>query len=478
MPAPRSVPSDPDSPARSAAERVIAVFADVRGGEGGTALLTTVAGFLLLLSYYLVKVAREPLIVGAGDSGAEWKTYTAGGQAVLLVGVLALYDWVYARTSRMRLLALSYGFFALNLVLFYALATGLGLDQPAPPGAEASTAAAVVGVGFYLWVGIFSVFVIAQFWSFANDVYSAEQGRRLFGFIAIGGTVGAATGSSIAKQVIVAFGSELPVMLLGAATLLITLGLLALVNRREATGLAQRDADAAADRATAAPAAPTSGGGFKLVMGDRYLLYMALLILILNLVNTTGEYLLDRYLKEAAAAAFARDGSEERAFIGAFRGDFFTIVNVVVVALQALVVSRFLQHRGARTALFVLPIVALLGYVSLALVPVLLVVKISKIAENSVDYSLQNTAQQALWLGTSRDEKYKAKAVIDTFFKRGGDVLSALLVLLGSASLLAFDIETFIVINIGFVAAWLLVTVRLSRLHRARELASTTAVAP
>ncbi|PKN59404.1 MAG: translocase [Deltaproteobacteria bacterium HGW-Deltaproteobacteria-14] len=464
-------PPSPSPRSRSAAERVLAVFADVHRGEGGTALLTALAGFLLLLAYYLVKVAREPLIVGAGDDGAEWKTYAAGGQAILLVGVLALYDWIYARVSRMRLLTLSYGFFALNLLIFYALASGLGVDHAPPPGAEASVAAAVIGIGFYLWVGIFSVFVIAQFWSFANDIYTAEQGSRLFGFIAIGGTVGAATGSTIAKQVIVLFGSELPVMLLGAAVLLVTLGLLAVISRREASALARRDAAAAADSTPGAPARPASEGGFKLVIGDRYLLYMALLILILNLVNTTGEYILDRYLKVAAEAAFASQGVDERTFIGAFRGDFFTIVNVVVVALQALVVSRFLQYRGVRVALFVLPIVALLGYVSLALIPVLLVVKVSKIAENSVDYSLQNTAQQALWLGTSRDQKYKAKAVIDTFFKRGGDVLSALLVLLGSASLLAFDIATFIVINIAFVALWLLVTVRLTRLHRAREAA-------
>ncbi|MFT7582072.1 MAG: AAA family ATP:ADP antiporter [Myxococcota bacterium] len=469
------MPAQSNDQARpSAAERVMSVFADIRPGEGRTALLTGIAGFLLLLSYYLVKVVREPLIVGAGESGAEWKTYAAGGQAVLLIAVLALYDWIYARTSRMRLLTFTYVFFAVNLVLFYVLAMALGLDQPTTPGAEATVAAGLVGVGFYLWVGIFSVFVIAQFWSFANDVYTAEQGKRLFGFIAIGGTIGAATGSTIAKEIILLVGSEFPVMLLGAVTLLMTLGLLAVVNRREAEALARRDA---AERSTTASDKPATGGGFKLVVSDRYLLYIGLLILVLNLVNTTGEYILDRYLKVEAAEAFATSGIDERTFIGAFRGDFFTIVNVVVIALQALVVSRFLQHLGVRIAIFVLPVVALLGYASLALIPVLVVVKISKIAENSVDYSLQNTAQQALWLGTSRDEKYKAKAVIDTFFKRGGDVMSALLVLLGSASVLAFDIGTFITINIGFVVIWLFVTVRLAAIHREREASFAAAAA-
>lgn len=472
---------DGDAREKGALEKALGVFADIRGGEAVTALMMVVSGFLLLLSYYLVKVVREPLIVGAGESGAEWKSYAAAGQAVLLVLVLRLYDWLYERSSRMKLLTWTYIFFTLCLIAFFLLANlwnlsgwSAAVSATAPLGDAAidpPMQSVVMGVGFFLWVGIFSVFVIAQFWSFANDVYTSEQGKRLFGFIAIGGTVGAAAGSSVAKAMIEALGSEFPVMPVGALVLVMTLGLLWLVNKREAAAMARREAAEEEAKGDEQDKKQDNGGGFKLVLSQRYLLYIALLILVLNWVNTTGEYILDRYLKETAAS----EGVAENVFIGSFRGGFFTYVNIVVVALQTLVVSRFIQHLGVRIAIFVLPVVAILGYASLALIPVLTVLKVVKIAENSVDYSLQNTTQQALWLKTTRAAKYKAKAVIDTFFKRAGDVLAAVVVFVGSAAVLDLPLSVFIYLNIALVVVWLLIARGLAREHKRREVVDSNA---
>src|SRR3954462_1602339 len=137
----------------------------------------TLTVFLLLTAYYFLKTAREPLILLHG--GAEGKSYAAAGQAVLLVGVVRVYAALARRVGRMTLIASVYLFFTANLVFFAALARA-GVD---------------IGVPFYLWVGIFSNTVIAQFWSFANDVYSAEQGKRLFAVLGIGSSVGAVAGA-------------------------------------------------------------------------------------------------------------------------------------------------------------------------------------------------------------------------------------------------------------------------------------------
>ncbi len=163
-------------------EFVLTLFGDVRPGEATTALLLTANVFLLLTAYYLLKVAREPLILLGG--GAEVKSYAAVGQAILLVFVANLYGWLAARVGRIVLIACVTIFFAANLVLFWALGSrGVPL-----------------GVPFFLWVGIFNLVTVAQFWSFAADTYTEEQGKRLFPIIGIGSSVGAVGGAAIADR--------------------------------------------------------------------------------------------------------------------------------------------------------------------------------------------------------------------------------------------------------------------------------------
>ena len=209
-------------------------------------------------------------------------------------------------------------------------------------------------------------------------------------------------------------------------------------------------------------------GAFELLLKKRYLLLIALLIFVLNWVNTTGEYILGRTVREAALAAAGTAASSEaavEAFIGGFYADFFTVVNIAGLLLQLFVVSRILKYLGVRIALFILPMIALGGYIVAALFPVLAMIREVKIAENSTDYSLQNTVRQILFLPTTREEKYKAKQAIDTFFQRGGDVMSALTVLIGS-TVLALSIRQFAIINIVLVLGWLVIALLIAREHR------------
>ena len=429
-------------------ERLLRPFAEVRAGEALNALLLMFSVFLLLMAYYIIKVVREPLILAGG--GAELKSYTSAGQAVLFLFLIPAYGAFASRVNRIRLITGMMLFFASNLVIFYLLALAR------VPG---------LGVAFFVWVGIFNMMVVAQFWSFANDVYTPEQGKRLFAVVGCGQTFGAILGGVVAKQLIGPLGIY-QLMLVAAGILVAYLLIVRMVNRR-----VQRPA-VVGGAAAVAEAPLDRRGGFELVLRDRYLLLIGLLLLVLNFVNTNGEYLLSKVVSQEAgrlAAAGATNGVPaadfEKRFIGSFYAGYFTWVNAVTALVQLFLVSRIMQRFGVRVALYVLPIVALGGYSLLALAPVLAMIRVIKIGENSLDYSLNNTARQALFLPTSREAKYKAKAAIDTLFVRAGDLLSAGLVFIGA--LWSFHLRDFALVNLALVLAWLLIVIAIGRRHRA-----------
>jgi AAA family ATP:ADP antiporter len=327
-----------------------------------------------------------------------------------------------------------------------------------------------LGVVFFIWVGIFNMMVIAQFWSFANDLYTPEQGKRLFPLVAFGASFGAVSGSVVTGRLIAPLGVE-QLLVVAAAILAATLVLTNIVDARERARLHAAPAGAPAPRQAEAPADRSvlgNRGAFELVLRHRYLLLIALLMLFLNWVNTTGEYILGRVVERNAADAvsngLAGDLSEGQ-YIGKFYADFYSIVNITGVVLQLFVVSRVLKYLGVRVALLCLPVIALTGYALLAVYPVLSVVRWVKTAENATDYSLQNTVRNVLFLPTTREQKYKAKQAIDSFFVRIGDVLSAALVFVGT-SILAFDTGHFAAVNLVLVGIWIVLALQISGAHR------------
>jgi len=325
-------------------------------------------------------------------------------------------------------------------------------------------------------VGIFNLMVIAQLWAFANDVYTVEQGKRLFAIVGFGASLGAIAGSFVTGQLVKQFGPY-PFMLAAAALLGLCMLLTNIVHLREKKAGAARKASekaAASDNpAEGAGAGEAIKGksGFSLVLGDRYLLLIGLLMVLVNLVNTTGEYILSKTVVELYSAGQGAVGQiDEKKVIGEFYGNYFTIVNIISAILQALVVSRVLKYFGVRVALLVLPVVALAGYAAMAFIPLLSFIRTVKLAENSLDYSLQNTTRNALYLPLSREAKYKAKQANDTFFVRAGDVLSAGLVFAGT-TWLGFATKQFAIVNAALVIVWLgiavLVGLRFKRLEKA-----------
>ena len=426
---------EPSLPTRPL-ERMLRLFSDVREGEGPRLLALTLNVFLILVAYYLMKPVREVLIL-AQPGGAELKSYAYAAQAALLIVLVPLYGAVAARLPRRRLINAVTALFIACLPVFYMLAErGVG-----------------VGLVFFLWIGVFSLMVIAQFWAYANDLYTPAAGKRLFAVIAFGASAGAVTGAWLSGRLIQVIGAH-ALLLAAAVVLVLSLALFNVIDRRDSQ---RRPAGRTTDDRP-----ETAIGGrsaFALVASNRYLLYMALVILLLNWVNSAGEYILSAIVKHAAEAQIAAgllDPADQGRFIGAFFADYFQLVNVIGLVLQLFFVSRLVKWLGVPVALCVLPMVALGSYGVAMLLPSLAIVRWAKTAENAVDYSLMNTVRQMLFLPTTREEKYKAKQAIDTFFVRFGDLLSAAVVF-GGTHYLTLSASGFAAVNVVVVVLALIV---------------------
>ena len=425
-----------DGKVKGRLDRFLSLFADVRAGEGTGVLLLTTNAFVLLAAYYLLKTVREALILSQWSP--EGKVYTAAGQALLLLLVVPAYGAFASRVVRIRLILWVSLFFASHLAVFAALGSR-GMR---------------IGVAYFLWLGIFNLLFVGQFWAFANDLYDEHKGKRLFPLVGVGTALGGYVGARLAAALFRSLGAY-RLMLLAGVILTISLVFTLIVNRRESSEAGSRQHRISQELIG-------RKGGFQLLLTNRYLFLIAALVLLLNLVNTTGEFILTRLAADSQLAT--ADAAQRLQFFGEFAGKFYSLQNLVVLLLQMFLVSRIFRHLGVRAALFILPLLALGGYTLAFLLPALGVVRIVKVLENSTDYSIQNTARQALFLPTSREAKYKAKIAIDTFMTRSGDMLGALLVLIGSSLLLG--VRQYAMLNIVFVLCWLALVAAVGREHR------------
>lgn len=430
-----------EEPRKNWLEKFLSIFADVRAGEGAVVVVLTINLALLLASYYLLKTVREALILTEG--GAEVKSYSAAAQAILLVLLVPAYGAFASRVARLKLITWVTIFFVAQLIAFY-FAGKAGVRE---------------GIVFFIWVGIFNVFVIAQFWAFANDLFGEAQGKRLFPIVGVGGSLGAVIGAWAATQLIGLVGTY-GLLLSAAVGITVCIALTASADRWSA-----RQSDEEESSKFQAPLGKE--GGFHLIFHDRYLLLVAILTVLLNVVNTSGEFLLSKLVVQQSFQLYGTGAEMARkAFVGEFYAHFFGWVNLLGLVLQMLFVSRIFRYIGVRGALFILPSIALTGYSLILFYPILGAVRWLKVLENSTDYSVQNTARQALFLPTSREAKYKAKAAVDTFFMRIGDVLLAGIVFVGTK--LALSLSGFAAISVVLTVVWILVTIAIYREHKRR----------
>jgi ATP:ADP antiporter, AAA family len=426
---------------RTPLERILSIITDVRAGEGLGAVLLTTDLTVLLGGYYLLKTVRESLILAQG--GAEVKAYSSAAQAILLFGVVPVYGWIATRMNRNQLLRWTAVFFASNLLLFAYLGSR-GIREAVP---------------YFIWVGIFNVFTVAQLWAFATDLYTEAQGKRLFPMLGVGASMGAVGGAWIAGKLIKPIGPYY-MMLIGAAALC----LCAALSRWASHVISLREGEREKNKnvETLGPQ-----GGFQLLISDPYLRLIAVLTIVLNIVSLSGDFVLGKLVVNHANEAVGSGRqllAARGAYIGTYYANYYAWTNLVSFVIQIFLVSRIFKYIGVRRSLFILPALSFATFGSILIRPALNVVRDLKIAENGTNYSLQNTVRNALLLPTSREAKYKAKAAIETFCVRLGDVSQAGIIFVGTR-FLHLSISGFATITLVFTALWILVASALYRQH-------------
>jgi AAA family ATP:ADP antiporter len=441
-------------------ERLLTVFTRIRPGEGRTVLLFVLHAFLLLFSYQVVKALREAFMLAKFT--AEVRSYAVAITALILMLLIPVYGAVRRHIDGARLLQAITMFFAANMLVFAAAAwSGMSVAFP-----------------YFVWASIYGIMVVSQLWAFAADSFNLKSGQRIFPVIMVGANVGALAGAKTAQ---LAAAALTPVGLLVLATLLLLATLFLAAPERAAVPEGSRAIAAEHGRPV-----PKLLGGLGLVMRDRYLLLIALLVVLLNWINTTGEFILADFVQRDAAARVAASGGALSAgvLITEFYGSFQFWVTVVGLAIQLFLVARIYRTVGVKGAVVIHPIVVAIGYGLIALspmlggfVPIFTLIRLVKIAENATVYSLMNTTRQALFLPVDRDAKYEGKTAIDTFFWRFGDLLQAGVVYAG-LNVLGWTAPTFALLNLVLALAWIGLAVSIGREFSRKALENVTNVAP
>ncbi|MBV1908909.1 MAG: ATP translocase [Kangiellaceae bacterium] len=418
-------------------ERILNIISVVKPYEGKSTVLLTANACVLLMGYYLLKVIREPLILAYG--GAEYKSYATAAQAAILSLSLpflsALYHRNAANKKRSNMTNKVTLFFISNLLVFAGLQY-LGIN---------------IGMIFYIWLGIFSVMVLAQFWAFAADCFNVRCGQRLFVIIAVGASFGAWIGSRIAGPLYPQIG------IVGIILLVASLLLLSIYLTSKVEGVIPQEA------LNDEPVKKESGNqwldGFAVVFKSPYLFKIAIFVMLLVFINSTGEYILARLVSQQSDLLIANQTiSDASLWQNQFYSDYYSWITLGSFAIQLFLVSRLFKWLGLRGSILVLPVIMIIGYGLMLFFPIFSLIRVLMAAENSANYSVQNTTKHALFLPVPRKLKYLGKTTIDTFFFRFGDLLYGGFIYVGT-QFFDMSISHFIICNLVlavvlFILAW------------------------
>ncbi|MEQ1693619.1 MAG: MFS transporter [Gemmatimonas sp.] len=422
---------------------------NARPGEGAVLLWATAYYFLVLCAYYVIRPIRDD--IGA-SSGADKLAWLFTGTMVGMLLVHPLYTSLVSKLRRRAFIGWTYRFFILNLIVFYVL---FRIVTPAQ--------SVWVGRVFFIWTSIFNLFVVSVFWSLITDVFRPGQGKRLFGVVAVGGTVGAILGGTITTALIGVLG-PLNLMLVSAVILELAVRASQVLDNAE---LGMRDAEVASEPAAVVASGDAShdviGGGMldgiKHIMSSPYLLGVASLILFYTISSTFLYF----QQVDVVARVFGEDREARTRVFGAMD----IAVNVLTLLAQLFLTGRFIKWLGVGAALAFLPIVTLIGFGIMGFAPVLAVLVVFQTIRRAGNFAIQRPGREALFTILDRTDKYKAKNFSDTFVYRLGDQVGAwayagMAVFGLGLSGLAFSM-------VPFSAAWLALAVWLGRQYAKRE---------
>ncbi|HYO59822.1 MFS transporter [Archangium sp.] len=367
-------------------------FVDVKDEEVAAVLLSFVYFFTLMSGYAILKPLRDAMAIEGGVKKVPWLITIGFG--VMLVAVPA-FSALVSRWPRRRVIPLVYRFFLLNLLGFFVLLT-LGVERE------------WVARAFFVWVGVYNLFVVSIFWSFMADLFASEQGRRLFGFIAAGGTAGMLVGPFLATTLVGPLG-PVNLMLLSVVLLEGSAQCVRLLSRRAAVVQLQASAGEA----------PVGGGifaGLRLLATSPFLLALGLQTVLYTLTST---FLYFQQLRLVEATA---NGLGEYTAISA-RIDLW--VQLFTLVLQMGVTGRLMPRLGLAATLSVVPVFTVLGFLGLAVLPTLGVLIGFKALRGASHYAFERPGREVLFTSVDREAKYKSKSFIDTVVYRASDTVSA-----------------------------------------------------
>jgi ATP:ADP antiporter, AAA family len=429
------MPSGDDGPLSRLAPFLRRVIG-ARPGELRAALAAAAYVFCLMAAYYMLRPVRDAMGIAGGIENLKY-LFLLSFSATLLV--IPLYGWACARMSRSRFVPWVSLFLGLNVLVFFAVFRATDDEPPA-----------WVAQAFFIWVGVFNLFVLSVYWSFMADLFSREQAARLFGFLAAGGSAGAVAGPAVTTLLAERVGID-TLLLLAAMLVLATLGLVRYLLHWELTATASPHR----------PLVPTAGdepmggnplAGVVLLGQSRYLAGIAVFVLLFTAVGTF------MYMQQAELLRDTLDTSAERTRVLAL---IDLTVNAVCIPTQVLLTGRLISRLGLTVLLVAVPVFMIGGFLALVAAPGLATLIAVQTLRRAGDYSITRPARELLFTALSKESRFKAKSVIDTVVYRGGDAANVWLYsLLGAVG---FGLAGAALIGAGIAALWALVALLLGR---------------
>lgn len=403
----------------------------VKDDEVSAMLLATAYGFCILLSYYIIRPVRDE--ISSADRGNLQYLWTAVFLVMVFVAV-PLYSAVVSRYSRGVFIPLANRFFAANLLIFYAVL--YALPENARPWIDRV---------FYVWASVFALFVVTVFWGFMVDLFTNEQGKRLFGFIAVGSSLGGIIGSVIIASL---FETASFTLLLIAVVLLEAAARCATILHRKSSG-----GKSAIRREETEPIGGGALSGIPVVFQSPYLRRIALFIALMTFASTILYFQQAQLVGEAFV--------DNRPGRTAFFAKIDLAVNIITIFTQAFLTAHIIRRIGIGLSLALVPAVALLGFFGLGVYPLLGVLVVLQVLYRSGRYAITKPAREVLFTVVSREEKYKSKPFLDTAVYRGGDLISGWIYT--GLAFVGLSLGAIALVAVPFAAVWVFAGLALGR---------------
>jgi AAA family ATP:ADP antiporter len=411
---------------------VQARIVQVRPEEVRALWLGFIFHFVVLAGYYVIRPIRDEIGASSGVEKLPWM-FTAVLITMLVAN--ALFSAIVARMSRRRFIPIAYRFFIANLVIFYLLMRTLPAEQQP-----------FLGRCFFVWVSVFNLFATTVFWAFMTDLFTTEQGKRLFGFIAVGGSLGGILGPIITTSLVHHVTTGVFLLICAVMLEIAAQCVRFFPDNAAAPGQPQVAADAEK------PMGGTIWEGVVHICKSPYLFGLLLFILLYTFTSTWAYF---------QQADLTKVGIQDSATRTAFFAKLDLAVNTLTVLIQIFLTGRLLKWLGVGPTLVLMPALSLVGFAAIGIAPVLAVLAVFQVARRAATFALTRPAREVLFTVLRREDKYKAKSFIDTFAYRTGDQIGA-----WSYGLLhdrGFNVSSTSYLALPFVAFWCALSLWLGR---------------